>query len=228
MQSQRDGVRDHSTIGHAGLHACIDTVRAVLSNDMDAHDSFSLLIARLRAGDSGAAGMLFRRYAERLIGLAHQQIAARLRHKVDPEDVVQSVFKSFFLKVDRLPMTDWDGLWGLLTLITIRKCIKRVEHEQARRRDARREVSLATSTNDEWPLQDHEPSPEDGLMLAELMDELLGGFDADDRAVLELSLQGYTTLEISDRLGRAERTVRRLRERARTRLQARLDAASDV
>jgi RNA polymerase sigma-70 factor (ECF subfamily) len=43
--------------------------------------------------------------------------------------------------------------------------------------------------------------------------------DPDERAVLELSLQGYTATEISERLGRAERSVRRLRERVRKRLE---------
>jgi DNA-binding NarL/FixJ family response regulator len=37
--------------------------------------------------------------------------------------------------------------------------------------------------------------------------------------ILELNLQGYTTREISERLGRAERTVRLLREGLRKRLQ---------
>jgi RNA polymerase sigma-70 factor (ECF subfamily) len=47
------------------------------------------------------------------------------------------------------------------------------------------------------------------------VDQLLAGLDADERPILELSLQGYTTVEISARLGRAERTVRRVRERVR-------------
>ena len=62
-------------------------------------------------------------------------------------------------------------------------------------------------------------------MLAELMEEMLAGFEADDRAVLEMSLQGHGAIEISARLGRAERTVRRLREQAKTRLQARLETS---
>ena len=41
----------------------------------------------------------------------------------------------------------------------------------------------------------------------------------EERPVLELSLQGYTTREISERLGRAERTVRLLREGVRHRLE---------
>ena len=43
--------------------------------------------------------------------------------------------------------------------------------------------------------------------------------DEDERAILELSLQGATATEISERLGRAERSVRRIRERVRKRLE---------
>jgi RNA polymerase sigma-70 factor (ECF subfamily) len=43
--------------------------------------------------------------------------------------------------------------------------------------------------------------------------------EEDERPVLKLSLEGYTTQEISERLGRPERTVRRLRERIRNRLE---------
>jgi RNA polymerase sigma-70 factor (ECF subfamily) len=190
---------------------------------MNPPDSFLMLMARLKASDDTAAGDLFQRYAARLMGIARLQIAARLRHKVDPEDVVQSVFKSFFLRNERFQVQNWDSLWGLLTLITVRKCIKHIEREQAARRDARREVSLTTKNNEDWPLVDRAPLPEEGAMLAEVMEELLGGFDPDDRAVLELSLQGHGAIEISARLGRAERTVRRLREQAKSRLQVRLE-----
>ena len=48
---------------------------------------------------------------------------------------------------------------------------------------------------------------------------LLAGLDEEERPILELSLQGYTTREISERLGRAERTVRLLREGVRHRLE---------
>ncbi len=47
----------------------------------------------------------------------------------------------------------------------------------------------------------------------------MSDLDDDERPVLELSLQGYTTREISRRLGRPERTVRLLREGVRHRLE---------
>ena len=48
---------------------------------------------------------------------------------------------------------------------------------------------------------------------------LLRGLDVEERPILEMSLQGYTTQEISARLGRPERSVRRLRERVKKQLQ---------
>jgi RNA polymerase sigma-70 factor, ECF subfamily len=50
------------------------------------------------------------------------------------------------------------------------------------------------------------------------VDSLFRAADADERQVLGLSLQSYTAEEISLRLGRALRTVQRLRKRIRKRL----------
>ena len=40
----------------------------------------------------------FERFSQQLIGLARKHIGARLEHKVDPEDVVQSAYKSLLLR----------------------------------------------------------------------------------------------------------------------------------
>src|SRR4051812_22678778 len=67
------------------------------------------------------------RFTRRLIGLARNHLDARLLYKIDPEDIVQSAYKSFFLRYgDEARAADgWDGLWGLLTRITLRKCADR-------------------------------------------------------------------------------------------------------
>jgi RNA polymerase sigma-70 factor (ECF subfamily) len=64
-----------------------------------------------------------------------------------------------------------------------------------------------------------EPTPFEAAMLNETLEQLLAGLDADDRPILDLSLQGFSTREISEKLGRAERTVRLLRENIRHRLE---------
>jgi RNA polymerase sigma-70 factor (ECF subfamily) len=186
-------------------------------------NSFADFLARLRGGDDAAAQELFARFAHQLIALALRHIDAGLRHKVDPEDLVQSVYKSFFRRYGdgNLDLVNWNSLWGLLTLITVRKCAERVAYHRAECRDAAREVSPPPADQAAPWLEPfgREPTPLEAAVLSETVEQLFAGLDEQERAVLELSLQGYTTREISERLGRAERTVRLLREGIRRRLE---------
>ena len=191
---------------------------------MPARDFFTDLMDRLRAGDAAAAHEVFQRFVRKLVRLARCQFDAALRRKVDPEDVVQSAFKSFFLRygAGKLEVHDWDNLWGLLTVITLRKCLDRVEYHRAECRDVQREAAAqpgAAGTEPWWEAVAREPRPEEAVVLAETVELLLRGLDEEERPILEMSLQGYTTQEISAALGRAERSVRRLRERVRLHLE---------
>ena len=55
------------------------------------------LVARWQAGDEAAAEALFARYADRLTQLAASRLARRLAARIDPEDVVMSAYRSFFV-----------------------------------------------------------------------------------------------------------------------------------
>ena len=186
-------------------------------------NSFAQFLARLQNQDDAAAQQLFERFAQQLIALAHRHIGAGLRHKVDPEDVVQSAYKSFFFRYGgaNLEAVNWNSLWGLLTLITVRKCAERAAYHRAECRDAARELSPPRGDEAAPWLEpfDREPTPLEAAVLSETVKHLLAGLDEEERPILELSLQGYTTREISERLGRAERTVRLLREGIRDRLE---------
>ena len=91
--------------------------------------SFDDLLARLRAGDGAAASEIFDRFAQRLAGLARIRLGERLRRKMDPEEVVQSAYKSFFIRFaeGQFELKTWDSLWALLTVLTVRKCGHRIE-----------------------------------------------------------------------------------------------------
>jgi RNA polymerase sigma-70 factor (ECF subfamily) len=187
-------------------------------------DSFAEFLDRLQAQDGSAACEIFQRFAGQLIALARQHFEGPLRHKVDPEDVVQSAYKSFFRRygAGNLQVENWNSLWGLLTLITVRKCAERVAYHRAECRDAAREVSGPPGMEEGSPWPDapgREPTPLEVVQLGETVDQLLASLDKNERPVIELSLQGYTTQEISQRLDCPERSVRRLRERVRTRLE---------
>src|SRR5271155_2135413 len=102
---------------------------------MPSDPSFDALMDRLRAGDAAAATRLFEEYAGRLTALARSRLAAALRGKVDAEDVMQSVFKSFFLLHAARPfdLDSRDSLWGLLARLTVCKCARKAEHFRAAR-----------------------------------------------------------------------------------------------
>jgi RNA polymerase sigma-70 factor (ECF subfamily) len=189
-----------------------------------ASDSFHEFLTRLRARDGDAARELFRRFSGQLITMARRRLDGPLRHKVDSEDVVQSTYKSFFRRYDEgdLDFANWNSLWGLLTLITLRKCADRVAYHRAERRDAAREVSAPPGADGGAALPEalgREPTPDEAAVLTETVERLFAGLDADERPIVELSLQGCSTREVSEQLDVPERTVRRVRERVRNRLE---------
>src|SRR4051794_18660840 len=80
-------------------------------------DTFARLMARLRSGEDAAAREVFERFASRLVVLSRGRFNRLLARKADPEDVVQSAFKSFFVRhrEGKLDVSGWDDLWNLLT-----------------------------------------------------------------------------------------------------------------
>jgi RNA polymerase sigma-70 factor (ECF subfamily) len=186
--------------------------------------SFADLMTRLRAGDEAAAAVVFHRFAQQLIRLARLHLDTQIRQKVDPEDVAQSVYKSFFLRhaEGQYQLANWPSLWGLLTVITLRKCARWQEHFRTQGRDVGAEVPChpaGDSSGPGWEALAREPSPAEAALLAETVAQLLAGLEGRDREIVTLALQGYRAPEISDRLRRPERTVYRVLRRIEQRLQ---------
>jgi RNA polymerase sigma-70 factor, ECF subfamily len=181
---------------------------------------FSQLAERLFARDPAAESLVVGRFTIQLVSLARRQLADRICQKTSPEDAVQSAFKSFFKRLRRgkFDFDSWDGLWSLLALITVRKCSARRAHFLSARRDVRRETPLSTTFVDgDSPFipVSREPRPEEVLVLTELVAQLLHGSNEAEQQIVQLRLQGFTTTEICQMLGRADRTVRRVLARVR-------------
>lgn len=186
----------------------------------------SAVLTRLRADDSAAARIVFHRYATQLIALARSHLGARLAGKDDPEDVVQSVFRSFFLRArdGQFDLPNWNSVWGLLVAITIRKCANRLTHYRAARRDVGREAGPAA----DGVGLDRAPTPDEAAALTETLDVVLRGLTDRDRTILRLSLAGDEPPAIAPQVGRSVRTVRRALELIRLRLERMLTAADDA
>lgn len=185
-------------------------------------DSFYEVYGRLKNGDEDGAREVFERYAAQLVAQARGRLQPAVRQKVDPEDVVQSVFKSFFARqaAGQFEIENWDSMWGLLLKITYRKCYRWVERFATRGRDLHAEAGL--SSKDEFhfdhEVAGHEPMPSEIAVLNELLDALMAELEPLEWNVFSLRLQGYDLLEIGTTISRSERTVRRILERVRLKL----------
>jgi len=163
-----------------------------------------------------------------LIGLADHRLAGPVRQKVDPEDVVQSVFRTVFDRLGKgqFELTGWDSFWGLLTRITVRKCGKWIEYYQAAGRDIEREAARPGASEDSssWHFLDREPSPSEVAMLGETVEIVLKGLDERERQIAALSLEGWTVAEIKTEVRCCQSKIYRVLNLIRVRLERARDA----
>ncbi len=187
---------------------------------MQPEESITEWIARLRAGDPAAAQPLWERYCFQLASLARTRLQGLRSGMADEEDVVLSAFQSFCaaLQGGRFPqLSDRDGLWRLLVVLTERKAIslRRAETSAKRGGSARTPTALAP------PLEtviDSTPTPAFAALVAEECVRRLEQLPDDTfRSLALLKLEGYNNEEIAARLGCALRTVERKLQLIRTR-----------
>jgi len=98
----------------------------------------------LRRGDPAAWRILVARFTARLRARARSRIGACLRAKVDPDDVVQSVYRTLCrrLRTGRPQLRDTAQLFKLLLTLTADRCRRWHEHYHGADRDISREQPL--------------------------------------------------------------------------------------
>ncbi len=131
---------------------------------------------------------------------------------MDPDDVVQSVFRAFFQSARRglYQVLDGESLWCLLAAVTVNKVRSLHAYHGAARRNARATVPFESSREDL-------PGLESGLMELVVRD-VLEQLPVTEQSAVELRLEGYEVAEIAGRMGRSKRTVERSLQKARERL----------
>ena len=182
-------------------------------------------IAALKQGDQQAASALWRRYFDRLVGMARKQLGATPRRTADEEDVALSVFRCLCdgAARGRFPvLTDRDDLWRLLTTLTIHKTVDQKRRATGKKRGGGmvRGESVFAGASDEAAGLDNflakEPTPELLVALAEEHVRLLRLLDDDTlRQVALAKMEGCTNEEIATQLGVTCRSVERKLNRIR-------------
>jgi RNA polymerase sigma-70 factor, ECF subfamily len=166
---------------------------------------------RWNSGDPAAAQWLFEQYARRLTALAEQQISRKLAARVGGEDIVQSVFRTFFQRSARgeFRIDSSADLWQLLVTITLAKVRSQARRHTAGRRDVKQEIR---ATDDRALLMQSmaaEPGPDEAAALVDQIEWLLHGLPESYSEVLALRLEGYSRTEIAARLNVSRQTVYR-------------------
>ncbi|MCA9156418.1 MAG: sigma-70 family RNA polymerase sigma factor [Planctomycetales bacterium] len=188
--------------------------------DPETVSSDAALLSRFRRGEEDAATALYLRYARRLARLAERQTGSQLATRFDPEDVVQSVFRTFFRRAAQghYQIPEGDELWKLLLVIALNKVRAWGEFHRAAKRNVDQTGPLAdvdTETGDD----------ERALRTLRMtIDDLLGKMPESQREMIALRIEGCEVNEIAERTQRSKRSVERTLQAFRERLNKTLQA----
>jgi RNA polymerase sigma-70 factor, ECF subfamily len=178
------------------------------------------LLRRIQHGQSDASTELYLRYAQRLMAVAAAQSSPDLAQRVDPEDIVQSVFRTFFrrAKLGQYTVPEGEELWRLLLVIALNK----IRAIGAFHRAAKRDVKLTTGGKGyEFAVESQAARDEEALSLLRMViDDLLQGLPEAHRRIIELRIEGHEINEIATAVQRSKRSVERELQDFRNRLRS--------
>lgn len=168
----------------------------------------------LVAGEPWYEQQVVDRYTFDLLKLARQRLPDGIRRRVDPEDVVQSVYRSFFrrLRNGEFAFDESHDVWRLLAVMTYHKVHNVTKYHRRQQRDASRDVSYETAAQPETAaaLQASTPQPDDLAILQEYLEKLLAELPQRHHQLVILRLEGFSIAEIADQLNVSQRTVLRV------------------
>ena len=155
---------------------------------------------------------IVRENQQHLLQVVRRNLPARLWRLLDPDDLVQSVFRSFFRRRVQGELADEtiDDLTKLLVTMTLNKVRNAIQHHQRQRRDVRRDMIVHGDTPDISKFCGQDWNIEHDLYLAELVDKIMAGLPDVQREIILLRMAGRSVSEISNQVSRSERTVLRV------------------
>ena len=177
-------------------------------------------VRRLVEGDEQVARQFWDQYGIRLQGLAAEYLSSRLSRREGPEDVVQSVCRTFLrrARVGQFDLADSESLWRLLCAITLTKIRQKARFHRRQKRGFDREERLEADRAGKREFAAPDPTPVEAAEFADELQQLLAALDEEERQLVELKLEQYKNAEIAEKLACSERTVRRILKRVQSQL----------
>lgn len=131
------------------------------------------------------ARQIFEKYSPSLLRQVHSVLGSKVKCKVDEEDIVQSVFRTFFRRVTDLG--EVDSLTAYLRDLARKRTINKVKALTAAKRDIRIEVAVQNENSFEGVL-------DEGIALFDLLDML----PPELQTIAILTIHGCTQREIAN------------------------------
>lgn len=178
------------------------------------------LLRRFERGEQDAATALYLRYAKRLDLLTRAHTGTELAVRLDPEDVVQSVFRTFFRRAAQghYDIPDGEELWKLFLVIALNK----IRGLGQRHRAAKRNVGRTTDLGKVQAVVSDDGSHDEPAyrVLRMTIDELLSELPSTEAEIVSMRIDGHHVKQISETTRRSKRTVERVLQNFRERLTA--------
>ena len=169
------------------------------------------VIERIRKGDEDAARELLLHFEPHVRRVVRRRLPVVMRSKFDSMDFVQSVWGDFFPKLVKGEI-DFDSpqrLARFLTIVAKAKVTTEFRRRFGKKFDLHKEVGMGTGLF-YVPGKGGDPSPSQQVVAHERMEEILSGRPEMHKQILELRSQGFTFVEIAEKLGIDERSARRI------------------
>ena len=190
---------------------------------MSDEEDWQRLIDGLRAGDGQVEREFWERYGQSLHRVAERRLTPQIQARIGPEDVVQSVCRTFLrrARAGEFQLPDCAALWKVLCVITLTKVREQVRFHRRGKRSIDHEVRLTAPSegkDDPLDMPDRHTEPAEAVAFADQMQALLATLDEQERLVVGLKLQDMTNEEIAEQLNLSERTIRRTMKRVEEKL----------
>ena len=172
------------------------------------HDFLDLL-ARVRGGDDSAAAELVRRYERAVLRSVRSRLGKSMRSAMDSMDVMQSVHRSLLtgVKNQRFRFASPQELIGLAVVMVQRKVARhwrKLKHFPAT--GARATEQSAVSPLESIASDDSTPSQV--AAAGDLLDRMLGQLGDLDQQLVRLKLEGHSSVETAQILGKEPAFIR--------------------
>ena len=181
------------------------------------------LLEKAKAGDEAALSHAFEKYRRRLAVLVHFKLSAHAREFSEVEDVVQETCLRAFRDLDRFSYQSPGSFLRWLSAIADHVIVDRVRYA-GRARRAGDEVPFRSASNPLGPEPADTKTPSRLFAQQEAVERLLDHLSALPeeyrQAILMAKIEGLSTAEMAERLGKSREAVALLVYRAVKRFRA--------